>query len=26
LNEVPPVLGKVVLETAKFFVRNAAVT
>ena len=24
LNEVPPVLGKVVLETAKFFVRNAA--
>ena len=26
LNEVPPVLEKVVLETAKFFVRNAAVT
>jgi dienelactone hydrolase len=26
LNEVPPVLGKVVLETAKFFVRNAAAT
>jgi dienelactone hydrolase len=26
LNEVPPVLKKVVLETAKFFVRNAAVT
>jgi len=26
LNEVPQVLGKVVLETAKFFVRNAAVT
>jgi uncharacterized protein len=24
LNEVPPVLEKVVLETAKFFVRNAA--
>jgi len=26
LNEIPPVLEKVVLETAKFFVRNAAVT
>jgi dienelactone hydrolase len=26
LNEVPPVLEKVVLETAKFFVRNAATT
>jgi alpha-beta hydrolase superfamily lysophospholipase len=26
LNEVPAVLEKVVLETAKFFVRNAAVT
>jgi pimeloyl-ACP methyl ester carboxylesterase len=26
LNEVPPVLEKVVLETAKFFVRNAAIT
>lgn len=26
LNEVPPVLEKVVLETAKFFVRNAAAT
>jgi alpha-beta hydrolase superfamily lysophospholipase len=26
LNEVPPVLEKVVLETAKFFVRNAPVT
>ena len=26
LNEVPPVLEKVVLETAKFFVRNAGVT
>ena len=26
LAEVPPVLEKVVLETAKFFVRNAAVT
>jgi dienelactone hydrolase len=26
LNEVPPVLEKVALETAKFFVRNAAVT
>jgi pimeloyl-ACP methyl ester carboxylesterase len=26
LNEVPPVLEQVVLETAKFFVRNAAVT
>jgi pimeloyl-ACP methyl ester carboxylesterase len=26
LNEVPPVLERVVLETAKFFVRNAAVT
>jgi len=26
LNEVPPVLEKVVLETVKFFVRNAAVT
>ena len=26
LNGVPPVLEKVVLETAKFFVRNAAVT
>jgi dienelactone hydrolase len=26
LNEVPPVLERVVLETAKFFVRNAATT